>query len=159
MGWRYFISSYLQVAPSFQDIARVAKPPIKPLITSRAAQMHMKQAICCQSSQPMWQIQCSRCGYHIKNYLGSSPVVSRSSVCLLTSLQLICEYFPFLLLTARTWYAAFCKRKIIFIMWILRLSGNVFLNASGNEMLYIHPWQAAAELNTKWQLREDYSSL
>lgn len=94
-----------------------------------------------------------------QNYLGNSPVVSRSNVCLLTSLQLTCEYFPFLFLTTRAWYAAFCNRKIKFIMWILHLSGNVFLSASGNEMLCIHLRQTAAELNTKWQLHEAYSSL
>lgn len=42
----------------------------------------------------------------------------------------------------------------MFIMLTLHLSGNISSNASGNETLCLHPWQTAAELNTKWQLRE-----
>lgn len=95
----------------------------------------------------MWPIRYSRCGCHVKNYLGSFPVVSRPNVCLLTSLQLICEYFPFLFLTAWAWHAAFCEGKIMCIMWTLCLSGNVSSNASGNERPCLQPRQTAAQLN------------
>lgn len=116
---------------------------------------------CCQSSPPVWEIQRSMCGSHVTNYLGISPVVSWSNVCLLTSLQLICEYFLFLFLTAWAWYAAFCKIKILSIIWLLHLSGNVFLNNSGNEMLRIHLWQTAAEHETAaaWSLQQPLINL
>lgn len=97
-----------------------------------AAQMQMLSKFTTCVIDPMQQV-----------WLSWSAVVSWPSVCLLTSLQLICEYFPFLFLTTQKWHAACCKRKIKFIMWILHLPGNVFLSATGIEMLCMHSWQIA----------------